>query len=255
MADHRRPDHPLRRPKDYRPDGTRRRRWLPVERKYRLSYRRRPVATVLSTVAAVVASSAIAYGSVRVESIFSYDPNLSGSGWQVCSTPISWTTDMRNVPADKRQAYRADIAKAFATWGQTSGYTFTDAGEMPIRFDDAQSLVTPVADINHNISVYFAPDSESTMLTKTVVGFAGPSKVFVESREIVGGYVVLSTDYLQTVNPKKRTALATHEIGHALGLADSDDSGNVMYRIVKNKTVLGDGDAAGIKAIIKPCAK
>jgi hypothetical protein len=53
--------HPLRRPGDYLPDGvTRRRRWSRPERYYRLTYRRRPFATVLATLAAVLVTAVIA---------------------------------------------------------------------------------------------------------------------------------------------------------------------------------------------------
>ena len=65
--------HPLRRPKDY-VNGVRRRKWSKPERKYRLAYRRRPLATATSTLAAVVASAGIAYGSVQVASIFEGTP-------------------------------------------------------------------------------------------------------------------------------------------------------------------------------------
>ena len=52
-------NHPLRRPQDYGPDGQRRRRWSRPERKVRLTYRRRPVATVLSTIAVVLANGRV----------------------------------------------------------------------------------------------------------------------------------------------------------------------------------------------------
>lgn len=55
------PSHPLRRPDDYLPDGvTRRRRWSRPERAYRLRYRRRPFATVLATVSAILVTAVIA---------------------------------------------------------------------------------------------------------------------------------------------------------------------------------------------------
>ncbi|MDP1876980.1 MAG: hypothetical protein Q8M17_05435 [Actinomycetota bacterium] len=48
--------HPLRRVNDYLPDGTTRtRRWSRPERTYRLTYRRHPMATLASTIAAMAA--------------------------------------------------------------------------------------------------------------------------------------------------------------------------------------------------------
>ena len=53
------PHHPLRRTKDYRPDGTRNRRWSAPERSYRLTYRRRPITTLLSTILAILLPATI----------------------------------------------------------------------------------------------------------------------------------------------------------------------------------------------------
>lgn len=253
--DLRNPKHPLRRPEDYRADGTRRRRWSFPERKYRLSYRRHPLATAASTAAAILAATAISYGTTHVDSIFASNPALNNSGWGSCATPITWTTDMRNVPAQLKPAIRGEISRSFASWSGSSGYVFRDGGEVIVTFDDAQSLVIPVVDMSRNISLYFLPESQSQMLTKTVVGLAGPSKVYTDTREIVGGYAAFSTDYISKAQPRQRTALFTHEIGHALGLADSDDSGNVMYRFVNKRTMISSGDTYGIQAIVKPCTK
>lgn len=248
------PTHPLRREKDYRPDGTRRRRWFAPERKYRLSYRRRPFATAASTAAAIIATPLIAYGTTQVASIFENTP-YKDSGWSSCETPITWTTDTSNLPADMAETVRPRLAKAFSNWSKESGYTFLDAGESPVVYDNASSSIRPVADLNRNISIYFVNDSESDMLTKSVVGYASPSLVWTDSREITGGYAVFNIDYLKVAGEKKHVALFTHEIGHALGLADSKDSGNIMYYLVDKNSSLGDGDVSGLRAIIKPCTK
>lgn len=64
----RNPLNPLRRAKDYRPDGTRRRRWSGPERSYRLSYRRRPLLTLVSTIVAVLLPATIVYGGTSLGS-------------------------------------------------------------------------------------------------------------------------------------------------------------------------------------------
>lgn len=50
VAERRSAAHPLRRAKDYQPDGQRTRRWTGPERSIRLGYRKRPLTTVLLTI-------------------------------------------------------------------------------------------------------------------------------------------------------------------------------------------------------------
>ena len=124
---------------------------------------------------------------------------------------------------------------------------------MLVTYDDATSSVKPVVDLNRNIAVYFVPDSKSSIITRSVVGYGTPSRVFPDTKEIVNGYFVVSTDYLVKTNSARRQVLFTHELGHALGLADSDDPSNIMFRYLDTAEVLGAGDIAGIKAIEKVC--
>jgi len=250
--DRRRPDHPLRRPRDYRPDGTRRRTWFKHERRYRLAYRRRPFATALSTAAAVLATSIVAWGTTRVGSIYS-DTAFAGSGWATCSTPITWTTDTSEMTPRQAAVVRPDLAAAFEAWAKASGLTFADAGEMQVFYDDATTTIRPSRDLKRNIAVYFVPDAKSTLITRRVVGFGTPSRVFPNSKEIVNGYFVVSTDYLIKTNSDDRRVLFMHELGHALGLADSDDPGNVMFRYLDTSGQLANGDIEGIQAIEKVC--
>ena len=250
--DRRDPNHPLRRPGDYTPDGQRRRHWTRPERRIRLSYRRSPIATLVCTIAVLLGTSAVAYGTTRVGSIYS-DDAFAGSGWATCSTPISFTTDTSNLPKSVAARIRPDLAAAFDSWSQASGYSFVDDGEQPVAYNDATSSITTTVDMKRNIAVYFVPNARSTMITREVVGFGSPNRVFADTKEIVGGYIVLSSDDVQVVDSVHRRALFMHELGHALGLTDSDDPGNVMYRYLDNNATLASGDIAGIKAIEKVC--
>lgn len=237
--------HPLRRAKDY-VNGQRRRKWSKPERKYRLAYRRRPIATATSTVAAVVASAGIAYGSVQVASIFEGTP-YENSGWAVCETPITWTVD-GGAP------YHNDLKWAFEQWQNASGYKFAFVGESPTTFDDVNTILTTVASIDNNIAIAFLRDAQSSFLTKEVVGFASPNKVWANEKEIVGGYAGFNIDYLVNASQKDRRSLFMHEIGHALGLADSDDKDNIMYRYIDGQLKIADGDISGLQALVKPCS-
>ncbi|MDO9485341.1 MAG: matrixin family metalloprotease [Actinomycetota bacterium] len=251
--DRRDPQHPLRRAHDYADSGQRTRTWTRPERRFRLSYRRSPIATVVCSLLVLISSSAVAYGTTRVGSIYS-DETFAGSGWATCSTPISFTTDTSNLPKSVAAKIRPDLAAAFDAWAQGSGYTFVDNGELPVVFNDSSSSVTTASDLGRNIAVHFVPNAHSTMITSEVVGFASPNKVFADTKEIVGGYMVLSSDYVKVVDPVHRRALFMHELGHALGLAHSEDPGNVMYKYMHNNATLASGDIAGIRAIEKVCA-
>lgn len=245
LNDKRSPLHPLRKPNDYREDGSRRRRWSKTERKYRLSYRRRPFATAASTAAAIVASAGIAYGGVQVASIFAGTP-YENSGWAVCNTPITWSTDGGS-------AYTRDLKWAFDKWSAASGYTFAYAGEIPTVYDDNNTSVSTVATIDNNISIVFLRDIQSNFLTSEVVGFASPNMVWENDKQIVGGYAGFNVDYLVYASQKDRRSLFMHEIGHALGLADSDDQSNIMYRYIDGQQKIGSGDVEGLKVLVKPC--
>lgn len=245
------PLHPLRIPQDYLPDGSRTRNWSVPERKFRLTYRRYPLLTLLCTAVILMGNSAVAWGAPRVGSIYAASP-FAGSGWANCA-PIAWTTDTHNLSAPQAELVRNELTAAFATWAQVSSLSFTYAGNGPVLFSDATSSVEPVNDLRHSIAVAFVPDSQSSMLTKSVVGFGSPNKVFADSKEIVGGYVVVSSDFLRWSRSRARLAIFTHEIGHALGLAHSEDSNSIMFPYPRESRGLDSGDIEGIRALTKIC--
>ena len=85
------------------------------------------------------------------------------------------------------------------------------------------------------------------------VGFASPTKVWKDSKEITEGSVVLSIDYVKKIAKAKQSALYLHELGHALGLGHGTDKSNVMYYLVDNNNTLSPGDIQGIRALVQAC--
>ena len=119
--------------------------------------------------------------------------------------------------------------------------------------DNTYSVSSTAHPSDRHVYVAFLRDSDSTLLDARTVGFASPTKVFKDQKEIVEGSVVLSIEYVQKVNRLHRSSLYLHEIGHALGLGHGTDEPEVMYPIVDTTNDLSPADIAGIKALVKAC--
>ena len=146
------------------------------------------------------------------------------------------------------------MTKDFAKWAAASGLNFQFVGEVPIVYDDATLQVTStVHPSDRHIFVGFLHDADSSFIDSRTVGFAAPSKVFVNRKEIVEGSIILSVEYVGKVSGKKESALYLHEIGHALGLGHGEEKVDVMYPIVGTNNDLSPADIEGIRALIQAC--
>lgn len=213
------------------------------------------LATVVVSAAFLSIVGVVAYAEGQVASIFvGQDPALINSGWADCDTPITWSMDTsRLTPADAaiaQQQLTGDLAK----WGAASGLTFQYVGEVPVVYDDTNYVVTSdVHPSDRHLYIAFLRDADSTLLDTRTVGFASPTKVWKDSKEITEGSVVLSIDYVKKINKAKQSALYLHELGHALGLGHGTDKTNVMYYLVDNNNTLSPGDVEGIRNLVKAC--
>ena len=213
------------------------------------------LATVVVSAAFLSIIGVVAYAEGQVASIFvGQDPALIDSGWADCNTPITWSMDVsRLAPADAKIA-EAQLTSDLAKWGEASGLTFQYVGEIPVTYDDTNYVVT--SDVHpsaRHLYLAFLKDAESTLLDTRTVGFASPTKVWKDSKEITEGSVVLSIDYVKKINKAKQSALYLHELGHALGLGHGTAKDNVMYYLVDNNNTLSPGDIQGIRNLIKAC--
>lgn len=213
------------------------------------------LATVVVSAAFLSIIGVVAYAESQVASIFvGSAPELINSGWADCDTPVTWSMDTsRLTPADKQIAI-TQFTSDFKKWGTASGLDFQYFGEVPVVYDDTNYVVTSdVHPSERHIYVAFLQDAESTLLDKRTVGFASPTKVWKDSKEIVEGSVVLSIDYVKKINKAKQSALYLHELGHALGLGHGTSDENVMYYLVDDNNTLSPGDVEGIRNLIKAC--
>ena len=214
-----------------------------------------PIVTVLVSSLMLAGIGVVTYAETRVGSFFAESqPELVGSGWADCSTPVTWSLDTgRLSPAEAKMA-SAQMTKDFAKWAAASGLNFQFVGEVPIVYDDATLQVTStVHPSDRHIFVGFLHDADSSFIDSRTVGFAAPSKVFVNRKEIVEGSIILSVEYVAKVSGKKESALYLHEIGHALGLGHGAEKADVMYPIVGTNNDLSPADIEGIRALIQAC--
>ena len=214
-----------------------------------------PKATVVTAAAFLSVIGVVAYGEASVPSIFTdSNPALAGSGWARCDTPITWSIDTsRLTPAEVKVATE-QMTTDFTKWGKASGLSFTYVGEVPTTYDDKTlTLTSDVHPSSRHIYIAFLHNSDSSMLDDRTVGFATPTKVYPNNKEIVEGSVVLGIDYVKKVNKAHSASLYLHELGHALGLGHGTVKSDAMYYIVDTTNELSPQDIAGIKALTKVC--
>lgn len=213
------------------------------------------LATVVVSAAFLSIIGVVAYAESQVASIFvGSSPELVNSGWAACDTPITWSMDTSRVSAADAKIAQQQMTSDLKKWGDASGLQFDFVGEVPIVYDDTNYVVT--SDIHpsaRHLYIAFLKDSESTLLDTRTVGFASPTKVWKDSKEITEGSVVLSIDYVKKINAKKQSALYLHELGHALGLGHGTAKDNVMYYLVDQNNTLSPGDIEGIRNLVKAC--
>ncbi len=213
------------------------------------------LATVVVSAVFLSIVGVVAYAESQVASIFvGQSPDLINSGWAACDTPITWSADTSRLSAADAKVAVSQMTSDLEKWGDVSGLTFQYVGEVPVVYDDTNYVVTSeVHPSERHLYLAFLNDSDSTLLDARTVGFASPTKVWRDSKEITEGSVVLSIDYVKKINARKQSALYLHELGHALGLGHGTSKDNVMYYLVDQNNTLSPGDIEGIRNLIKAC--
>ncbi len=211
--------------------------------------------TVVVSVAFLSIIGVVAYAESQVASIFAESyPELINSGWADCETPITWSMDTSRISAADARIAQAQLTKDFAKWGSVSGLDFRNVGEVPVVYDDTNYVVTSnVHPSERHVYIAFLRDAESTLLDKRTVGFASPTKVWKDSKQITEGSIVMSIEYVKKASAEERSAVYLHELGHVLGLGHGTSEENVMYYLVDENNTLSPGDIEGIRALIKAC--
>lgn len=213
------------------------------------------LATVVVSVAFLSIVGVVAYAESQVASIFAgSNPELINSGWADCDTPITWSIDTGRLSAADAAVAERQIRADLAKWGEVSGLDFRFVGEVPVVYDDTNFVVTSeIHPSERHIYIAFMNERDSSLLDKRTVGFASPTKVWKDSKQITEGSMVLSIEYVKKASSQERSAVYLHELGHVLGLGHGTEEENVMYYLVDDNNTLSPGDIEGIRNLIKAC--
>jgi len=210
--------------------------------------------TVLASAIVLALVATVSYAVTPVPSFFEGQPQLAGSGWADCETPITWSVDTsRLTPKEAAVAVR-QLRSDFAKWGRVSGLDFRYVGFVGVSYDDpTYQIRSTTHPSDRHVFILFLHNDESSLLDERTVGLAMPSKLIVEERQIIEGSVVLSYEYVQRAARLQRSALYLHELGHALGLAHGASQQDAMFYIVSTTNELSPNDIAGIRALVQAC--
>lgn len=213
------------------------------------------LATVVVSVAFLSIIGVVAYAESQVASIFvGSNPDLINSGWADCDTPITWSMDTGRLTSADANVARRQLTKDLEKWGDVSGLDFQYVGEVPVIYDDSNFVVTSdVHPSERHIYIAFLNEKDSSLLDKRTVGFASPTKVWKDSKQITEGSIVMSIEYVKKASAQQRSAVYLHELGHVLGLGHGTEPENVMYYLVDDNNTLSPGDIEGIRNLIKAC--
>jgi hypothetical protein len=213
------------------------------------------LATVVVSAVFLSIIGVVAYAESQVASIFAGSaPDLIDSGWADCDTPITWSMDASRITAADARTARVQLTKDLSKWAEVSGLDFQFVGEVPVIYNDTTYVVTSeVHPSPRHIYIAFLRDQDSSLLDQRTVGFASPTRVWKDSKQIVEGSMVLGIEYVKRASAQQRSAVYLHELGHVLGLGHGTEPENVMYYLVDGNNTLSPGDVEGIRNLIKAC--
>jgi hypothetical protein len=213
------------------------------------------LATVVVSAVFLSIIGVVAYAESQVASIFAGSaPDLIDSGWADCDTPITWSMDASRITAADARTARVQLTKDLSKWAEVSGLDFQFVGEVPVIYNDTTYVVTSeVHPSPRHIYIAFLRDQVSSLLDQRTVGFASPTRVWKDSKQIVEGSMVLGIEYVKRASAQQRSAVYLHELGHVLGLGHGTEPENVMYYLVDGNNTLSPGDVEGIRNLIKAC--
>ena len=152
-------------------------------------------------------------------------PKLNADPWE--STTITVYIDENNLPEHYSPSYKIQVEKALEYWN--------DGGNGQLSYIPVLELVE---EDNADILIMWVDNLESDNgLDDGVAGFARPYEINDRYERVdivleVGNYEGYAW---RQFSDKTMRDLTKHELGHALGLAHSDDKNDIMYPSYEQK--------------------
>jgi hypothetical protein len=183
---------------------------------------------------------------------YAFSTVLDGSPvrWDPC-TPIRWTASVSRGPAGGLDVLKAAVARVAAVTGTTWEFVGTTATQ-----PSGSYLPTRAQDSYPPVLIGWTDGASSDLLagqTRSVLGMTRTAWFGVQTpdgRKLAatrGAVIALdSTDALPLKGASSWSAVALHELGHAMGLGHVGDRTQLMASVLPAVTDLQAGDRAGL---------
>lgn len=190
------------------------------------------------------------------DGVFAFSATQPGStdpvGWNPCQ-PVEYAVNPAGMPDGGRDL----VERAITRISGATGLEFEDAGDTDRR--PFTGALVPLGGAQP-VVIAWGDSTEFPRLADRIAGLGGAASEqgVAGRRYYVTGGVALDTDTFTDRSVALRTeqmeAIVLHELGHVVGLAHVDDTGELMADENSGRLDLGPGDREGLALLSSvPC--